>query len=147
MKKPVIIMSAIFALGAASLNAQYQMTKKSETPVVVQNAFKKDYPQVKKVKWDDEHGTYEAEFKLGNKDMSVTYSAAGMKEETETSLNVKDLPKNISSYVAQKKYGTIKEAAKIVKADGSVIYEAEVMKGDLLFDHNGNFQTLKVEKD
>lgn len=147
MKKPVIIMSAIFALGAASLSAKYQMTKKSETPVVVQNAFKKDYPQVKKVKWDEEHGKYEAEFKLNNQNMSVTYSAKGMKEETETSLNVKDLPKNITSYVAQKKYGTIKEAAKIVKADGSVIYEAEVKKGDLLFDHNGNFQSLKVEKD
>lgn len=97
--------------------------------------------------WDDEHGTYEAEFKLNNQDVSVTYNATGMKEETETSLNVKDLPKNIISYVAQKKYGTIKEAAKILKADGSVIYEAEVKSGDLLFDHNGNFQTLKVEKD
>ena len=70
-----------------------------------------------------------------------------MKEETETSMNVKNLPKNIISYVAQKKYGTIKEAAKIVKADGSIIYEAEVKSGDLVFDHNGNFQTLKVDKD
>lgn len=146
MKKSAIVLSIIFALGAGTITAQ-QMKKGDEVPVAVKNAFKKDYPQVKIVKWDDEHGTYEAEFKLGNKDMSVTYSAAGMKEETETSLKVTELPKNVISYVAQKKYGTIKEAAKIVKADGSVIYEAEVKKGDLLFDHNGNFQTLKVEKD
>lgn len=146
MKKSAIVLSIIFALGAGTITAQ-QMSKRDEVPVAVKNAFKKDYPQVKKVKWDDEHGTYEAEFKLGNKDMSVTYSAAGMKEETETSLKVTELPKNVISYVAQKKYGNIKEAAKIVKADGSVIYEAEVKKGDLLFDHNGNFQSLKVEKD
>ena len=146
MKKSAIVLSIIFALGAGTITAQ-QMSKKDEVPVAVKNAFKKDYPQVKKVKWDDEHGTYEAEFKLGNKDMSVTYSPTGMKEETETSLKVTELPKNVISYVAQKKYGTIKEAAKIVKADGSVIYEAEVKKGDLLFDHNGNFQSLKVEKD
>lgn len=146
MKKSAIVLSIIFALGAGTITAQ-QMKKGDEVPVAVKNAFKKDYPQVKIVKWDDEHGTYEAEFKLGNKDMSVTYSAAGMKEETETSLKVTELPKNVISYVAQKKYGTIKEAAKIVKADGSVIYEAEVKKGDLLFDHNGNFQSLKVEKD
>lgn len=146
MKKSAIVLSIIFALGAGTITAQ-QMSKKDEVPVAARNAFKKDYPQVKNVKWDDEHGTYEAEFKLGDKNMSVTYSAAGMKEETETSLKVTELPKNVISYVAQKKYGTIKEAAKIVKADGSVIYEAEVKKGDLLFDHNGNFQSLKVEKD
>ena len=146
MKKSAIVLSIIFALGAGTITAQ-QMSKEDEVPITVKNAFKRDYPQVKKVKWDDEHGTYEAKFKLGNKDMSVTYSSSGMKEETETSLKVAELPKNVISYVAQKKYGTIKEAAKIVKADGSVIYEAEVKKGDLLFDHNGNFQSLKVEKD
>lgn len=146
MKKSVVVMSLIFALGAGSIFAKAQMSG-GEIPVVVKNAFKKDYPQVKKVKWDDEHGTYEAEFKLGNKDMSVTYSAKGMKEETETSLKVQDLPKNVISYVAQKKYGRIKEAARIVKADGSVVYEAEVKSGDLLFNENGTFQKLNVEND
>lgn len=146
MKKPLVAMSIIFALGAGTLTAQ-QMSKGGEVPVAVKNAFKKDYPQIKKVKWDDEHGTYEAEFKSGSKDMSVTYSAAGIKQETETSLKVTELPKNVISYVAQKKYGKIKEAARIVKADGSVVYEAEVKSGDLLFNENGSFQKLNVEND
>ena len=146
MKKSAIVLSIIFALGAGTITAQ-QMSKGDDVPMVVKNAFKKDYPQVKNVKWDDEHGTYEAEFKLNNKDMSVTYSAKGMKEETETSLKVSELPKNVISYVAQKKYGKIKEAAKIVKADGSVVYEAEVKSGDLLFNANGTFQKLNVEND
>ncbi|MFC6269722.1 PepSY-like domain-containing protein [Frigoriflavimonas asaccharolytica] len=146
MKKSAIVLSIIFALGAGTVTAQ-QMSKKDEVPVAVKNAFKKDYPQVKKVKWDDEHGTYEAEFKMGNKDMSVTYSKSGMKEETETSLKVTELPKSVISYVAQKKYGKIKEAARIVKADGSVVYEAEVKSGDLLFNENGSFNSLKIEKD
>ena len=146
MKKSAIVLSIIFALGAGTITAQ-QMSKKKEIPVAVKNAFKKEYPQVKKVSFDDEHGAYEAEFKLNGKDMSVTYSANGMKQETETSLKVTELPKNVISYVAQKKYGKIKEAARIVKADGSVVYEAEVNKGDLLFNENGSFQSLKVEKD
>ena len=146
MKKPVVIMSLIFALGAGSIFAKAQMNG-GEIPVAVKNAFKKEYPQVKKVSFDDENGTYEAEFKLNGKAMSVTYSAKGMKEETETALKVTDLPKNIISYVAQKNYGRIKEAARIVKSDGSVVYEAEVKSGDLLFNENGTFQKLNVEND
>lgn len=146
MKKSAIVMSVIFALGAGTITAQ-QMTKGGEIPVNIKNAFKKEYPQVKKVKWDDEDGKYEAEFKLNNKDMSVTYSAKGLKEETETSLKVAELPKNVISYIAQKKYGKIKEAARIVKADGAVVYEAEVKSGDLLFNENGTFQKLAMQKD
>ena len=146
MKKSAIVLSIIFAMGAGTITAQ-KMSKKQEIPVVVKNAFKKDYPQVKKVKWDDEHGTYEAEFKMGNQDISVTYNKSGIKEETETSLKVAELPKNVISYVAQKKYGKIKEAAKIVKADGSVLYEAEVKSGDLLFNEKGIFQKLVEQKD
>jgi uncharacterized protein YxeA len=146
MKKSAIVMSIIFALGAGTITAQ-QMTKNGETPVAVKNAFKKEYPQVKKVSFDDEHGTYEAEFKLNGKDMSVTYKADGTKMETETSMKVSELPKNVVSYIAAKKYGKIKEAARIVKADGSVVYEAEVSKGDLLFNENGSFQKLNVEAD
>ncbi|MGA9213256.1 PepSY-like domain-containing protein [Kaistella sp.] len=146
MKKPIVVLSLILALGAGTITAQ-QMKKGEEVPAAVKNAFKKDFPQVKNVKWDDEHGTYEAEFKLNGKETSATYNAKGVKEETETSLSVTELPKNVISYVAAKKYGKIKEAARIVKADGSVVYEAEVKSGDLLFDQNGNFQKLVVEKD
>lgn len=146
MKKSAIVMSIIFALGAGTITAQ-QMTKNGETPVAVKNAFKKEYPQVKKVSFDDEHGTYEAEFKLNDKDISVTYKADGTKIETETSMKVSELPKNVVSYIAAKKYGKIKEAARIVKADGSVVYEAEVSKGDLLFNGNGSFQKLSVKAD
>ena len=146
MKKSAIVMSIIFALEAGTITAQ-QMTKNGETPVAVKNAFKKEYPQVKKVSFDDEHGTYEAEFKLNDKDISVTYKADGTKIETETSMKVSELPKNVVSYIAAKKYGKIKEAARIVKADGSVVYEAEVSKGDLLFNENGSFQKLNVEAD
>ncbi|MBC7556032.1 MAG: PepSY-like domain-containing protein [Chryseobacterium sp.] len=146
MKKPIVALSIIFALVAGTITAQ-QMTKGGEIPVAVKNAFKKEYPQVKKVSFDDEHGTYEAEFKLNGKDMSVTYTANGTKQETETSLSINELPKSVISYVAAKKYGKIKEAARIVKADGSVVYEAEVKSGDLLFNENGTFQKLNVEND
>lgn len=146
MKKSILALSVILALVAGTFSAQ-TMKKTEEIPAAVKNAFKKEYPQVKKVDFDDEHGTYEAEFKLNGKDMSVTYTANGTKQETETSIKIKELPKSVTSYVAAKKYGKIKEAAKIVYADGSVVYEAEVSKGDLLFNENGSFKKLIVEKD
>lgn len=145
MKKPIVALSVIFALVAGTITAQ--IMSKGEIPVAVKNAFKKEYPQVKKVSFDEEHGTYEAEFKLNGKHMSVTYTANGTKQETETSMSVNELPKSVTSYVMSKKYGKIKEAAKIVKADGSVVYEAEVKKGDLLFNENGSFQKLNTEAD
>ena len=66
MKKSVIVMLSMFVMGVGSFAAQHGMKKGGEVPVSVKNAFKKEYPQVKKVKWDEEHGKFEAEFKLNN---------------------------------------------------------------------------------
>jgi len=46
---------------------------------------------------------------------------------------------------AHYKGATAKEAAKITKADGTVNYEAEVSKKDVIFDAKGKF--IKEEKD
>ncbi len=118
--------------------------EKVNVPLVVKEAFQKQYPGVM-AKWDKENGKYEADFKQGTTKISVLYNANGKVEETETKIMVSELPAKASAYVASHKMGEIKDASKIVKADGTVEYEAEVKSGDLIFNSNGEF--IKTMKD
>ena len=113
-------------------------------PAAVKAQIKALYPQVKDVKWEKEGSNYEAEIEQkGSEDMSVLLDAQGTVLETETDIKVSELPAAVRTYVAQKLGNQpIKEAAKIVKADKTIEYEAEVGKKDYLFDSNGNF--LKI---
>lgn len=148
MKKSILATSLALIIGGGALFAQQKEKKmKTEVPTTVLIAFHKDYPQVKNVDWDAEDGVYEADFKLNKQEISVTYSANGQKQETETEIQVNQLPPNAKAYILKNNLGKIKEAAKIVNADGTITYEAEVKKGDVMFDQNGNFLKLKEDND
>ena len=72
--------------------------------------------------------------------MSVLIETNGTIVETETDIKTADLPASVLAYTKQNYPGkNIKEAAKIVKADGSVNYEAEINGKDVIFDANGKF--------
>ena len=49
-------------------------------------------------------------------------------------MNVADLPAPVQASLKGKK---VSEASKILRADGSTVYEAEVKHKDLLFDASG----------
>ena len=66
--------------------------------------------------------------------MSANFSAEGKWLETETEIKVTDLPASVQTALAGKK---VKEAAKILRADGSTVYEAEVKHKDLIYDASG----------
>ena len=114
-------------------------------PTVVKNAFAKEYPGVK-AKWDKEGDKYEAGFKMKESTMSVLYNAKGMAEETEMDMKADMLPAAVKATLA-KDYKNMKiaEAAKITKADGTVMYEAEIKGKDYLFTPEGKF--IKAVKD
>ena len=117
-----------------------------DIPNEVKTAFAKQYPEVKKVKWEKEDGKFEAGFKQNKVESSVLMNANGKILETENEIPVADLSKSITDYVA-KNYPNqkIKGAAKITDAEGVVTFEAEVKGLDLLFSDKGNF--LKASKD
>lgn len=119
------------------------IAQKNETPANIKAAFSKNYTSATKVKWEKEGDKFEASFLLGGKKMSAVYNTNGIVEETETKIAVAELPANAQKYALKK--GSIKEAAKIVGADGNVKYEAEVKGKDLIFDSNGNFIEEKSE--
>ena len=129
MKK--IMLLGLFAL--CSLATAFAATP----PEAVLKAFKQKYPDAQDVDWSKEkNGEWEAEFELpGNsKEMSTTFSADGKWLETETEIEFSELPAPVRSVLQGKK---VKEAARIEKADGTTVYEAEVKRKDMLFDASG----------
>lgn len=104
-------------------------------PAAVREAFSKKFPGVSDVDWGKENAQeWEAEFDQNGKDMSANFRADGTWLETETEIQVADLPSPVQAVLQGKK---VKEAARIERADGTTVFEAEVGKKDLLFDAAG----------
>lgn len=124
---------------AITLSAFGQKLKESQVPAPARNTFKKNYAGTKG-SWDKEGANYEVNFKQDGKSMSALIDANGTIIETETDIDIDDLPQAAKTYM-QKHYAgvKIKEAARIVKTGGEINYEAEVNKKDVVFDANGNF--------
>ncbi len=144
MKKIKLIMSLLIG-GSILLAACSQGLNDSKVPTAVKTSFATDFPG-NSPKWDKENSNYEASFKSDGKTMSVLYDEKGNRQETETDINVSNLPSTVTDYILQNYKGQkIKEAAIITKANGEVNYEAEVNGMDLLFTKDGKF--IKTAKD
>ena len=142
MKK--VLIGLVVCAGFAGM-ASAQHLKAAAVPAAAKSSFEKKYPHTE-AKWEKEHGNYEVNFKKDGNQMSVVIDAKGMILETETDIAINQLPEKVSSYLKTHYKGAkVKEAAKIVKADGSIIYEGEVNGKDVMFDSNGKF--LKEAKD
>jgi hypothetical protein len=141
--KKLMMMSALVA--AIGFSACAQKLDASKVPAAVKAAFAKQYPGIT-TKWEKEDGKFEAGFKQNGNTMSALFEANGTMTESEMDIKVADLPATVLAYVKDHYKGkTIKEGAKITKADGTVNYEAEVDGKDVIFDSNGKF--LKEAKD
>ncbi|MBA4197205.1 MAG: hypothetical protein C0459_06575 [Chitinophaga sp.] len=140
----ILIATAITATSFAQkqTEAKEEKEKKSITPpAAVKAAFEKAFKGATKTKWGKEKdGSFEASFTQSGKEMSATYDAAGNLKETEWEIKVSELPASVTDYVKKNYKGKkIDEAAKILKANGEVNFEAEVGGKDILFDANGKF--------
>lgn len=132
MKKVVYVVALLVSITTAS---QAQKLNKAKVPIAVTAAFAKTHANVAKVSWSKEGSNFEAEFTLNGKETSEVYAPNGTFIEAEVEINVADLPAAVKTKLKDQK---VTEAAKITKANGSVIYEAEIKGKDLLFDANGN---------
>ena len=132
-------MMMAFAVSSMGLAASAQKIKANMVPAKVIASFAKQYPGTE-VKWEKEAGKYEAGFKKDGNVMSALYEANGTMMESEKDIKVNALPATVLAYLkANYKGKTIKEAAIITKADGTITYEAEVNGKDVIFDSNGKF--------
>jgi hypothetical protein len=116
-----------------------QKNADSKTPEAVRTAFAKLNPNTTKVKWEKEEANYEANFKIGEAEQSMVFAADGTLLESETAIDINELPLKVQEYLAQNFKGSkVKEAAKLTDANGKVSFEAEIKGKDLFFDENGN---------
>jgi hypothetical protein len=135
--KKILMISALTTAVVISVCAQ--KIDAAKVPAAVKTAFAKQYPGAT-VKWEKEDGKYEAGFKQNGNAMSALFEANGTMTESEMDIKIADLPAPVLAYVKEHYKGkTIKEGAKITKADGTVNYEAEVAGKDVIFDANGKF--------
>ena len=120
--------------------------QKSDATSVAKAAFTKAHPAATKVKWEIEDGNYEVTFVDKGNELSAVYNAKGILQESEHEIKVSELPAAVTAYMKDHYKGiTVKSAAKITKADGSINFEAAIKGKDVLFDANGKF--IKEAKD
>ncbi len=132
MKKTMLLLGLLGLM----ISAGYaQKVKADQLPAAIKAAFAKNHPGLTKVSWEMEKKDFEAGFTLNGKETSEVYAANGALLETEVSITVAELPTAVKAKLKGQK---IAEAAKITKANGTVVYEAEVKGKDLLFDTQGN---------
>jgi Putative beta-lactamase-inhibitor-like, PepSY-like len=132
-------------LASFILFANAQKIDAAKVPAAVTGSFEKKYPGTA-AKWEKEDGNYEVNFKKNGNSMSAVINTDGTIMETEMDIKIAELPTAILHYVKENYKGkTIKEGAKITKADGTVNYEAEVAGKDVIFDADGKF--IKEVKD
>jgi hypothetical protein len=132
MKKIVYV---IVLLVFVATTGHAQKLNEAKVPTTVKATFSKMHSGLSKVTWSKENSGFEAEFMLNGKEISEVYTASGVFVESETEIKIGELPAAVKMKLKDQK---IAEAAKITKADGSVVYEAEVKGEDLLFDAKGN---------
>ena len=78
--------------------------------------------------------------------MSATFDEKGTWLETESKIEINELPSGVVAYVEKNYKGQkIKEAAKLKLPGGVTNYEAEIKGKDLVFDASGKF--IKESKD
>ena len=143
MKHLICLILTIFISGTWA-NAQTEKAKKQQPPVVVATAFQKAFPNARKVKWEKENQDYEASFLEGGKQVSVVYNDKGSLLETETGIEPSQLPSAAQQYIKLTCKGcVIKEAAKIQKTEGLIIYEAQLKGKDYLFNSEGKFLSME----
>ncbi len=131
--KNIVFLFAFFALLHV---ANAQKVKDSKVPEAVKTAFAQKFSKAELEGWELEDGNYEAEFEMSEDvEMSAVFAADGKWLETEQEIKKSELPAPVLAKLTGKK---VKEASKITRADGSVVYEAEVKRNDLLFDAAGN---------
>lgn len=127
-----LVVSAALLVNAQKLNM-------ASVPTNVQEAFAKKH-QGLKVKWEMEKALYEANFKQDGIAISELYRSDGTMTESETAIKTSELPFLVRDYLRSHYNGSaIKDAARIMKADGTVNFEAGVRHVDVVFDATGKF--------
>jgi len=128
MKKIIIVFSACLLFG---LVAYSQEISSDKVPMPVKQAFSKQFPAAKAVKYGLDKADYKIGFLEQGKECIATYNAAGKLLETEKEMTPAGLPKEVSSAVSKNFPGyAIVAAVKREASDKGICFEMDLKKDD-----------------
>ncbi|MDQ2752392.1 MAG: PepSY-like domain-containing protein [Bacteroidota bacterium] len=128
MKKIVFALLFLFIFAGAT---KAQLRK---VPADVTNALKAKYPSAENVEWKDKLTGFDAQFKDGDKNMTVTFNNKGEWQKTEKALTFEETPAAVKDGLSKSKYASPDEwkpgdvVTMITKSDKSVQYRVYVDK-------------------
>ena len=148
--KNFAIVLTVIALGLTSCE------QGNKVPEKVKTAFVQKFPDAQKIKWDmEEENEWEAEFEMNGKEYSANFDTNGNWKETESEIEVKDLPVAVMNMLNTDFDGyQMEDEAAQVEQPGKNGYEVVVKKGaetiELFVDETGKIikkENVKPEKE
>ena len=149
-----LVAAGLFVIPSLSYGGEEKIAM-TDAPAAVQAAVKKVVGDNKVEGFsrevEDGKTTFEAEFKVGGVDHSVTVAEDGKVIEEEAEVALDALPKAVTEAIMKAEpNGKMKEAAKVT-ADGKSCFEVDLMvdavKHEIKVDEAGKVMSNKVEKD
>jgi len=132
MKKIMLLSVACLVAGLAGA----QKLKASDVPAAVTEAFAKNFPKAKEVKWSNE-GTseFEAEFEIAALEQAANFDKTGNLLETETEIKKSELPQAVQAAIAKEFAGfTLDEPEKVEIPGKALLYEMELKKDKVKYE-------------
>lgn len=131
---------AVLVLLLCTTIVHAQKISSLKIPPKVKASFSQTHPEINKVVWELEDGSYEAGFSKNGIKISELYRETGVLMETETEITIASLSARILAYINGHYKGlNIREASKIINHQGVITYEAAIKGRDLIFDESGSF--------
>ena len=148
MMKNLVLCALLFFCCVNSINAQYR-----KTPDMVQDAFRKRYPDATCISWKNKPDVFQVEFMLAGVRFTADFMDDGRWRQCEQDVVVDRIPKDIRYSIEKSGYGQwlMKDAAFIVKADDDPVYRVCVWKNViqqkfLFFSPAGDLKEVKASR-
>ena len=137
---------AFFSIGFLFLifSADAQFRK---IPAEVTDAFKAKYAEASGVTWRDKLSSFQAEFKVGEKEMRSVFSSKGDWLRTETKFDYVSLPAEVKDGFKKSKYAdlSVLEVNRVEEADQInykvIVKKSEFNKKFLVFSKTGQLMS------
>jgi hypothetical protein len=137
------IFSLLFMVAACSVNAQFR-----KIPAEVTDAFKAKYADASSVSWKDRLSSFEADFKVGDREMKSFFSPKGEWLKTETKYSYTSLPSEVKDGFKKSKYAelSVVDVTQIDDKDKGpqykiVVKKNEYSKKNLVFSKTGQLMS------
>lgn len=141
--KKLILLLAIMGL----ITVSYAQTLVPiDVPVKISKSFEKSHPKISPVEWSKVGDDYKASYMVDDKNISVTYNAAGKLKETEKEISLSQLPAPVLKYVNDNFPGeVVKKKMLITSSTGKSLYQLQIKQQDLAFNSQG--ELIKPENE